>query len=142
MTERGFFIEGVLLCDDIRREVNGKAILIGVYSGDIIVPTVPTSLGLSLWLQGRAVEATSKIGIRLELASLSSTVVTNIGSLPDESIIAPEDSFLFALSGLIVQIAGQGRLSVQIRYGDRDWVELLRKRVLVNPGAPSEPPPP
>ena len=49
MTERGFFIDSVLLCDDIRGEVNGKAILIGVYCGDIIVPKAPASLGLSLF---------------------------------------------------------------------------------------------
>jgi hypothetical protein len=141
MTERGFFIDSVLLCDDIRREVNGKAILIGVYSGDIIVPTAPTSLGLGLWLQGRAVEATSKVRIRLESVSNSTAVVSDAGSLPDASTIAPDESFLFALSRLIVQIAGQGHLSVCMKYGDRDWVELFRKKVLVNSAASNEPPP-
>jgi hypothetical protein len=139
MSERGFFIDSVLLCDDIRGEVNGKAILIGVYCGDIIVPKAPASLGLSLWLQGRAVEGTSKVRISLESVSNSTAVVTDAGSLPNESTLAPDESFLFALTRLMVQIAGPGHLSVRMKYGDRDWVELFRKKVLVSTS--SEPPP-
>jgi hypothetical protein len=140
MSELGFLVDSVLLCDDIRREVNGKAILIGVYSGDIIVPTAPTSLGLSLWLQGRAIEASLTVRIRLESVSNATAVVTEAGSLPEASTIAPGESFLFALSGLIVQIAGQGDLRVHMKYGERDWVELFRKKVLVSSGASNEPP--
>lgn len=30
-----------ILCDEIRREDNGKLLLLGVYTGDLIVPTFP-----------------------------------------------------------------------------------------------------
>jgi hypothetical protein len=45
----------VVFCDDIRREVSGKEILIGAYSGDIVVPSVPSVLQIAMWVQVRAV---------------------------------------------------------------------------------------
>ena len=36
-----------IACDDIRQESSGKFILIGVYSGDLIVPSFPYTLTLS-----------------------------------------------------------------------------------------------
>lgn len=44
-----------VFCDDIRREDNGKAILIGVYTNDLIPGTLPTNLSLSLWLDVRGI---------------------------------------------------------------------------------------
>lgn len=43
----------VVFCDDIRREDNGKAILIGVYTGDLIPSVLPVSLPLSFWIDIR-----------------------------------------------------------------------------------------
>lgn len=45
----------VVFCDDIRREDNGKAILIGVYTGDLIPGVLPANLPLSLWIDIRDV---------------------------------------------------------------------------------------
>lgn len=40
-----------IICDDIRREDNGKFILIGVYPEVIILSAIPAQITLSLWLQ-------------------------------------------------------------------------------------------
>ena len=37
-----------LLCDDVRREDNGKLIIIGMYGGDIALPMLPSSIFASL----------------------------------------------------------------------------------------------
>jgi hypothetical protein len=37
-------IRSVIICDDVRREDNGKEILIGVYNGVILVPRFPSVL--------------------------------------------------------------------------------------------------
>ena len=42
----------VILCDDIRREISNKDILIGVYSGDIVVPSFPALINAAFWLEG------------------------------------------------------------------------------------------
>lgn len=41
----------VVFCDEVRREVTGKDILIGVYSSDIVVPSVPMLIEVALWIQ-------------------------------------------------------------------------------------------
>ena len=44
MSKLGYKISSVLICDDIRREASGKEILIGVYSSDIIVSSIPANI--------------------------------------------------------------------------------------------------
>jgi hypothetical protein len=44
-------ISSVIVCDDIRREISGKDILIGVYSGEIVLSSIPFSLNLAIWLE-------------------------------------------------------------------------------------------
>jgi hypothetical protein len=40
-----------LLCDDVRREFNGKQIIIGVYGDDVVLPNLPISIPLCLWMR-------------------------------------------------------------------------------------------
>jgi hypothetical protein len=61
-----------LLCDDVRHEFNGKQIIIGVYGDNILVPSLPTSITLCLWMRFKAPSAGayvidwSVIGARLQ----------------------------------------------------------------------------
>lgn len=40
-----------VFCDDIRREDNGKALLVGVYMDDLVPITLPAQFPLSIWIQ-------------------------------------------------------------------------------------------
>jgi hypothetical protein len=51
----------VIVCDDIRREDNGKALLIGAYAGDILVPQFPAAVQLSFYVTGIAKNAAASI---------------------------------------------------------------------------------
>lgn len=44
-------IVNCLICDDVRREDNGKELLIGVYSANMIVSKFPAGLPVALWGQ-------------------------------------------------------------------------------------------
>jgi len=44
-------IANAIICDDIRVERNGKQLIIGVYSSDIVVPEAPALIPIMLWLQ-------------------------------------------------------------------------------------------
>jgi hypothetical protein len=44
-------IVNAIICEDVRIERNGKQIIIGVYSSDIIVPETPALVPIMLWLQ-------------------------------------------------------------------------------------------
>jgi hypothetical protein len=46
----------VVICDDIRQETNGKQILIGVYGSAVLVPSMPFSIPLSVWIEYQARE--------------------------------------------------------------------------------------
>ncbi|RYE41672.1 MAG: hypothetical protein EOP24_35940 [Hyphomicrobiales bacterium] len=48
MTERRF---DAVFCDDLRQEINGKHILIGVYGGSLIPSTLPAQLAICVWLR-------------------------------------------------------------------------------------------
>ena len=49
---RAFFkTKAVILADEIRKEDNGKAIIIGVYSGDILFPSFPAQKKFGIWLE-------------------------------------------------------------------------------------------
>lgn len=47
----GLRFGAVIVCDEVRREENGKEILLGVYSGHIVVPTFPAKLRVAVWAE-------------------------------------------------------------------------------------------
>jgi hypothetical protein len=52
----------IVMCDEIRTEITGKDILIGVFSGDIIIPSFPAAIGVAFWAE---VESSNEdIGVR------------------------------------------------------------------------------
>lgn len=46
-----FSVSAVVVCDDVRKEVNGKDILVGVYGGGILIPTLPIQIPISIWAE-------------------------------------------------------------------------------------------
>lgn len=44
-------VKSALICDHARREDNGKHILIGVYSGDIILAKMPSTFMPTFWIE-------------------------------------------------------------------------------------------
>ena len=49
MTE--FAVNAVILCDDIRKEVTNKDMLIGVYGGALIVSAFPGAMPMAVWME-------------------------------------------------------------------------------------------
>jgi hypothetical protein len=56
-----------LVCDDVRREDNGKDIIIGVYSDTIVVASFPAPLQLAFWLQFSANDLTENLPVSFRL---------------------------------------------------------------------------
>lgn len=73
-----------LICDDARREHNGKEILIGIYTGDILVAHFPANLRLCLWIY---FETDQRGEVPLEV----------------RAVVAPDDRLLFS-GGLVYEI--------------------------------------
>lgn len=130
MGEGLFELQSVILCDDIRREDNGKAFIIGVYSGDIVVQS-PANLGLSLWLQGRALKGATSIAAQLKFAGEKD--LASESSVPVDSLkLEPGDDFIFAIGRIPINLHSNGYLTVQLKFGDSEWSEIIKKKVIIS----------
>lgn len=121
-----FRLMNAVFCEDIRREDNGKDMLLGVYSGDIVVARCPTRVGMSLWLQyvsAPSVKGETGIDLRLRFDGHDEPV-SQIG-LP----FMEEGETTLALRGMPVAIDGSGVLLLEHRLPGQDWTEIACKRV-------------
>jgi hypothetical protein len=131
-------VRQVVVCDDIRREFNGKEILIGVYGSDIVVSNFPSPLNLSFWVQFTAPEVAPEIPLEVRLMG--------------------DDELQFILLKAVIRIdrAGKGAIAIgplptflqvptnlrlQIKQKNTEWetVEEIKvdKGPVNNPGMPT-----
>ena len=118
--------KNAILCEEVRQEKNNKFILLGVFSGDILVEEIPANLGLSfyleaiiakpgptnLWLKmsGPSEEDEALIEARMEAAS-AGTAAT------------------IALPRMDVLMRGEGVFRLSASQDEKDWVTLIEKKV-------------
>ncbi|WP_417467823.1 DUF6941 family protein [Maricaulis sp.] len=122
----------VVICDDVRREDNGKVILIGVYTGEIVVTEFPHAMDLTCWFEiasrgdGKAPFSARALfepdGI--ELFSVSAGIERERGPLGEE---VTEDYFAAPCGQ--VQIERPGTIVVQFKSGESDWQTVRSKNV-------------
>lgn len=106
-----------IVCDQVRREDNGKEILIGVYSSDILIPLFPATLLLAFWVQVSAQKAGSyDIEFRIKVngklaAELSGKTAIKKGSAIS-SISTPQ---------VPIEFRSIGTLGVEFREKSKRW---------------------
>lgn len=102
-------IETAFVCDDVRREDNGKLIFVGCYAGDIVLgatPTVerPIQLPLNLVICGDLTGAT-EIEVEVSLNAkvmLKGKLKATINHDSFSFLIAPLPTLIFTASGEMV----------------------------------------
>lgn len=119
--------EQLVLCEDIRREENGKFMLLGVFPEGIIFPSFPTKITLALWivvkiqekLEALSVEIKVKIPGRKEDHIINAAVeIANITTFPQTApIIIHKLPFTFLEAG---------KASISIRLGTSQKWEKIR----------------
>jgi hypothetical protein len=122
-------VTAVLVCDDIRKENNGKDILIGVYSGDILLPSLPAQLSLAFWIEVAPVQvgskkATFRIGFGGDRSAMIHT----------ELEVSRTGPAAIALPTFLVSIDSPGDLTLEIQEGNGDdgWRLLKRKSIRIS----------
>lgn len=136
-------IQNALVCDDIRTEDTGKAILIGIYTGSINLKRMPTKLRLALWLIGK-LEGSGPFKLALKI-----TFTPNDGSTPFElktdrplegEVHEPFDEHVQDFQVPIafeqpIEFSGPGILTISTRVepGQDGFVEVARKLVAPAP---------
>lgn len=126
-----------LLCDDVRTEVTGKEIIIGVYSGNIMASSFPANMLLCIWAQYMP-KRVGDVEIELRIVGPNSAQLAHmaaglaIGKVQYSSLHTPQ---------LPIQVQTPGDLSIQARVKGSEWrtlrvvpVEVLRDGA---PGLPA-----
>lgn len=117
-------IDAVVICDDIRREVTGKDLLIGVYTGDIVLQAFPNWFNASIWLEVSFAEAGQyELDLRLSLTDKPPTQFKL-----KAAVSAPGHSAA-VVQGLQIWAESEGELLLEVRDGE-EWKVVKRKKVL------------
>ena len=62
----------VLLCDDVRREINNKRSIMGNFSGDVLVSAFPAEIPLSFYIEYLPTGEDVDIGLEIQLGTKKS----------------------------------------------------------------------
>lgn len=109
-------IVSLVVCDEIRKEDNGKAILIGVYSGDILVNELPIQIGISLWVHLN-VSGPGEIPFEFRFVGIKSAV----SELSGNANIKGAGAAIISTPPIPVLLESEGELKIEMKYGDSDW---------------------
>jgi len=132
-----------VVCDGIRREDNGKHILIGVYGAAIYVREFPADLALSFYVHvENPVAGPMEFEFRLvfdDLNGQQTVLGSGSGTLDVKKPVPPvtlEDGTDIALPGIPVAIDSPGRLTLEARGPTKGrWSTLRSIRVDLAPKA-------
>lgn len=121
---RGLEFRTVIVCDDIRKEVTGKEILIGVYSGEIVLPSFPSWFPASLWFEIETLEV-GKYEVMVRFSLTDKPPVLLKAGLD----VSRTGGTSMVLAGLQLFAENECELIVEIQDGE-EWRVLKRKKVI------------
>lgn len=117
-------IRYAVLCDEARKEDNGKHFLIGVYGPDILVPAMPTTVGIAMVLAIDTDEPWSgKVAIKVEQDNDQRfSAGGSIGLLQSGEYLIPFPQFP-------LEIKNDKDLTFSVRIEDADWKRVRSLRI-------------
>ena len=111
----------IIFCDDIRREDNGKDILIGVYSGNFVISQLPNPVTISVWVVFERPEFIGiKIPMEFRLLDASANRAMGYGTL-ELDLKQPAKTGVLALRGLSMMLSHPGDYLFQLKQYDEPW---------------------
>ena len=119
-----------VICDDIRRESNGKLILIGVYGSGIKVASLPSFVVMSLLLEVQPT-VVGDHELRVRLTGQSNAVLFE--SPPVKFSIDAIKFVNVPMVGLPIQIQSPGPIELQISVAGTEWQTIRTLTVEVGP---------
>jgi hypothetical protein len=119
-----------LVCDDWRREDNGKEILLGIYTGGIVVPQIPVALQICLWLYVQPPEpGVAQFDLRILEPSHKEVLQANF----QFQVASTEHPMTVPLVRLPFQISQLGTFKFQWKLPGHDWKTVVEKNVSMLP---------
>jgi hypothetical protein len=133
-------VQNALICDDVRREAEtGKHILIGTYSGDIVLNgAVPAHMVLGLYFELLVPPGRHEVELQLSGPGKGSGIIKAVIEQP-----AGERVATLIVPRLEIFMEKAGTFKVDIRAAGGRWQNVIKKSVSSNAsGPPSEQSPP
>lgn len=132
-----FTVSNVVVCDDARKEITNKDILIGVYASGLNLATLPTQIALCFWME-IIPKKVGKLSIefRVDLPGKQAPVQIRI----EAEVNKADESFGVFTPQLPYLITQDGELKLFARpFGHEKWKAI--RRIKVNYQPPSFPAP-
>lgn len=115
-----------VFCDDIRQEITGKHILIGVYGGDLVPGILPATFPIAIWVRFWGLQA-GRHSFEMRLFDPNGRQTGALGG--DTDVMASDAPTVFAMSGLPVELQTPGDIVVQFAFDGGEPVEIGRLKV-------------
>jgi hypothetical protein len=128
-----------LFCDDIRYENNGKQILIGVYTGDILISQIPAIISLAVWIAFERInDTTGELPVEFRMINTQGNSL-GYGSATLHLTSDLHDGAI-ALPGLPLQLQQPDTLTFQLKQADDRWESIRSTHVRLAPTSATAPP--
>jgi hypothetical protein len=133
-----FSINSVVVCDDIRKEITNKDILIGVYGGGLLVPQLPAAMPIAIWIELTPHTAgTLAIDIKIVLPGTPGEIRLQL--IGNVSVV--EEPTSVSTPQIMCPVGAEGYIEISVRpVGSDGWAAVKKRRVSVSP--PEQPPKP
>lgn len=117
-------ILNTIVCEDVRQEISGKWSILGTFSGDIIVPVLPTNIKLALYMESNVTKPyKGPMNLRMRL---DNDVILEAPGRMDSKVgitVMPIPQF-------VIGVDHPGRLTVEVGTDDR-WFEVSAKKLIL-----------
>lgn len=123
-------IDYAILCDQVRREDNKKHLLIGVYSGDVLVNQFPAKIALAAWIHGIAFdEGIHTLEIRYNVKSDDSPRKIPFHGVVEVHRSGENPEFNITVPPMMLELDTPGTFCLDYRVSNGRWKNILRKRI-------------
>jgi hypothetical protein len=132
-------VKVALLCDDVRREITGKEIIIGVFSDQINVVSFPITIILTLYMRVIFSNSNTKYPIEFRAINASGNQLVPVAKTVLDSLNATQTSTA-VLGPVPLHIQAPGAISFQWRLENREWTTITILDVAPVPTGDAVPP--
>src|SRR5262245_1276923 len=109
MTEKPFSIINTIVCDDVRREDNGKEILIGVFNDTLVIDSVPAILA-TFGIRFLVKTNTKEAEVRGYIVGPGENKIVQFGGQVVFANIKYSSSFFFKISPMMIPEYGEYKI--------------------------------
>lgn len=123
-----FVVISAVICDDVRKEVSNKDIIIGAYGGGIVVPSFPVNIPFSVWVE---IMPTATGHQEIDVMFRVPGIPDNIRLRFLVDILTLNDPATFYTPQVIMPVGAPGNIEVLMKPAEtEEWRPVKTKRIM------------